>query len=110
MRSDLDKYMAQRNIDAFIIPATENEDSYQNYLTGGVKAHAMTIKKRGEAPVLIVNHMEIDEAKKSGLEVLTYDIFNNTEIAKQFGRGTPAARLELWRRILAHFNISGNIT
>src|SRR5574341_2080807 len=100
MRSDLDRLMTERNIDTFIIPGTEASNFYRDYLTGGVSASAMVVKKRGSDPVLVVNGMEIDEAAKSGFQVITYDEFDQIEIFKQHGRETEAAMAALWERII----------
>ncbi len=110
MRSDLDRLMAERNLDAFIIPAVEDRNPYRDYLTGGVHAAALVIKKRDENPRLIVNHMEIDEAKKSGLPTQTFDDFKYGDIVKEHGRGTAAAQRALWMRILSDLGVTGRLT
>jgi len=110
MRSDLDVLMAERGLDAFIIPGTETDSSHRDYMTGGVKAHCAVIKKQGAAPVLIANPMEIDEAAKSGLEVLTNDDFNLMGIIKEHGRGTAAAQAAYWQAVFDRFEISGTVT
>ena len=110
MRSDLDRLMAERGIDAFIIPATEGVSPQRDYLTGGIQAHPLVIKKRGSAPVLIAKAMERDEAAKSGLAVLTYEDFRNSDLEKQHGRNTINARAALWERIIEHFEITGMLT
>src|SRR5262245_980150 len=102
--------MTERNIDAFVIPGTENQDPYRDYLTGGVSASALVVKKRGEDPLLIVNLMEVDEAAKSGLRVMTYDEFDEPAIHKRFGRGTAEAKAALWHAIFDKLSISGNVT
>jgi len=110
MRSDLDQLMAERQIDAFIIPGSEGRNTYRDYLTGGAHASAMIVKKRGEEPILIVNHMEIDEARKSGLPVMTHDEFNMGEIFKKHGRGTPEARAALWEQYIEKLGLHGRVT
>ncbi|NJL95917.1 MAG: hypothetical protein HC915_20395 [Anaerolineae bacterium] len=110
MRSDIDRLMAERQLDAFIIPSHEGEDHARDYITGGVHASAMVVKKQGQPAVLVANHMEIDEAAKSGLEVLTFDAFNQTEILRQHGRGTEQAAQALWARMLDTFGIQGRYT
>jgi Xaa-Pro aminopeptidase len=110
MRSDLDHLMSARNIDAFFIPGTEGENTYRDYITGGVHASAMVVKKRDEAPVLIVSGMERDEAAKSGLQVMTYDAFNIHEIYKEHGRGTDKATAALWDQFITQLGVSGRVT
>ncbi|HLA44807.1 MAG TPA: M24 family metallopeptidase [Aggregatilineales bacterium] len=110
MRSDLDGLMAERNLDAFIIPGTEGHSPQRDYMTGGVHASAMVVKKRGEAPILIVNHMEIDEAKKSGLTVMTLDDFHYSEIVTKHGRVSAATRKALWEQYIEKLGIQGRLT
>ena len=110
MRSDLDRLMGERDIDAFFIPGTEGHNTYRDYVTGGVHASALVVKKINEAPVLIVNAMERDEAAKSGLQVMTYDAFNLHAIYEEHGRGTPKANAALWDQIIRQLGVSGRVT
>lgn len=110
MKSDLDGLMLEHNLDAFIIPNTEGENFHRDYLTGGVHASATVIKKHGSGAVLIVSPMEVDEAAKSGLHVMTFNDFDIININKKHGRNTPEARAALWENILAHFEITGRVT
>ncbi len=110
MRSDFDDLMLAHQLDAFIIPPTEGHNPHRDYLTGGVHASGMIIKKRGESPILVVNHMEIDEAQKSGLPVLTFDRFKREEFWKQHGRDTMPALAAWWGEILQQMEIRGRIT
>jgi Xaa-Pro aminopeptidase len=102
--------MQERQIDAFIIPGNEGPNAARDYLTGGVKASALVVKKRGQAPILIVNHMEVEEAHKSGLLVMSYDEFNAMEIAQKYGRGTVKAKAALWEAIFTKLEIRGRLT
>jgi Xaa-Pro aminopeptidase len=110
MRSDLDALMQSRNFDAFIIPPIELESPQRTYITGVIRANALVIKKRGQDPILIVNHMEAEEAAKSGLPVMTYDAFEIDKINREHGRGTSEAFRALWERILMQLGITGRIT
>lgn len=110
MRSDLDNLMQERQIDAFIIAGDEGPNPARDYITGGIKASALIVKKQGAAPVVIVNHMEIEEAQKSGLPVMTYDEFNAAEIAQKYGRGTVKAQSALWEAIFTQLGIRGRLT
>lgn len=111
MRSDLDRLMAERNLDAFFIPDIEGENIYRDYLTGGVHVSPFIVKKRGEAPVLIVSGMEQDEAAKSGLPVLTYEEIGRIElIRKHGGRNSNAELTAFLSLLLDKFDIHGRIT
>lgn len=110
MRRDLDRLMTERGIDAFLIPANEGANPHRDYLTGGIHAHPLIVKKQGSDPVLIAKAMEIDEARKSGLPVMTYEEFKNSDIEKQHGRNTVGAVAGLWERVINYFEISGMLT
>lgn len=110
MKADLDRLMAERSIDVLMIRGTEGEDPDRHYLTNGVHASAMVIKKRGQDPFLIVNGMEIEEAQKSGYTVHNYtDIFSYAEIFQTVGNDLNAVQREVTRRIFEHFDIKGRV-
>ena len=110
MRHDLDRLMTERELDAFIIPGNEGHNAYRDYITGGVKASALVIKKRDADPILIVNHMETDEAKKSGLPVMTHDDFDLMAIIQEHGRGTEASAAAFWGRVFDKLDLRGKLT
>ena len=69
MKKHLDELMAKRGLDAFIIGGGEQTNTPRYYLTNGAHiTHGWVFKKQGDAPMVVVNGMELDEAKKSGLE------------------------------------------
>lgn len=71
MKSDLDALMETRNLDALLVLGDAEHNPPMTYLVGGGHvAHAVLIKKRGEAPILFCNAMEREEAAKSGLNVV----------------------------------------
>ncbi len=70
MKSDLDRLMAARNLDGFIVVSDESYNAVRDYLTNGARVTGgYVLKKRGEPAHMIVNGMEIEEAKASGLTV-----------------------------------------
>jgi hypothetical protein len=109
MKSDLDQLMEDRKIDAFIILGSEHADRDRDYITNGIHASATVIKKRGNDPVLIVNPMEVDEAKKSGLVVYTNHDFDFVQILKDHGGDREAMMREYYRNILTKLDVSGRV-
>ncbi|MBI5930246.1 MAG: aminopeptidase P family protein [Chloroflexi bacterium] len=109
MKSDLDRLMAERNIDALIIPGNEEANPYRDYLANGVHASATVIKKRGSDPVLIANGMELDEAAKSGLKVHNMTDFGMAEILQKYRSDQQAVSREFWRNILTTLGIKGRV-
>lgn len=110
MRRDLDTLMAERHIDAFIIPGDEGKIPHRDYITGGVHASAIVIKKVNTEAVLIVSGMERDEAAKSGLRVMTYEDFNWGQIRQEHGVGTAAAAKAFWTACLDTLEVGGRVT
>lgn len=107
MKSDLDRLMAARQLDAIIVAGGEGENTPRHYLTNGASiTGGYVIKKRGDAPVLIVNPMEIEEAAKSGLQVFTYHDFGWAELLQQAEGERTRAEVGLWTRMLEHFGIA----
>lgn len=106
MRSDLDRLMTERDLQAIIVAGGEFQNTYRAYLSNGVDIHGgMTIKKRGSAPVLIVSVMEIENAAKSGLEALTFDDFQWDEIVAKAEGDQNKMQLGLWGNIFERFAI-----
>jgi Xaa-Pro aminopeptidase len=106
MRSDLDRLMTERDLQAIIVAGGEFQNTYRAYLSNGLDIHGgMTIKKRGSAPVLIVSVMEIENAAKSGLEVLTFDDFHWDEIVAKAEGDQNKMQLGLWGNIFERFAI-----
>lgn len=110
MKADIDRYMAADGIDALLILPGEHEDPYRAYLSNGAHFSGAVVKKRGEAPVLIANVMELDEAAKSGLKVYNYNDFGLADYMKEF-RGDRDMVYRAWyRRIFEELGVRGKLT
>jgi Xaa-Pro aminopeptidase len=97
MKQDLDRLMTERGLAAVTVSGTPKTSRDLFYMTGPIAVmQSRLIKKRGQAPVLIVSGMERDEAAKSGLEIKTYadlDIMKITREAKDPLEGSVIAFL-----------------
>ncbi|MBI5959911.1 MAG: hypothetical protein HY866_14325, partial [Chloroflexi bacterium] len=107
MKTDLDRLMAERNIDVLFTLPTETEDPYRAYLSGGVQFSGMVIKKRGEPLVLISPDMERDEAAKSGLTVYSFEHFGFSELLREHQNNLQAVRPAWYRRVFEELNVRG---
>lgn len=106
MRSDLDRLMAARELQAILVTGGEQPNTARRYLSNGVDIHGgMTIKKHGAEPVLIVGIMEVEEAAKSGLQVYTHNDFEWAQLLKAAEGNGEKALPEYYRRILAKLEI-----
>ena len=84
MKTDLDRLMGERNLNALLVtgPAQYNPSMY--YMTGGVHlTKADLIKGVGKEPILYYNSMERDEAAKTGLATKNLNTFNYMSLLKE---------------------------
>ncbi len=109
MKSDLDRLMEERNIDAVFTLPGEHYDTYRAYLANGADFSGMVFKKRGHDPVLLANLMEVDEAARSGLTVYSYEDFEYGKILKESEGDRNTASLLLYRRVFDKLAITGNV-
>ncbi|MCS6835980.1 MAG: M24 family metallopeptidase [Anaerolineae bacterium] len=109
MRADLDTLMAERKLDAILVGGGEQYNDVRDYLSYGARiTGGLIVKRRDHAPLLTVSGMELDEARKSGLECTTYaemgfyDLLQETDDrllveARLWGRALARAGLERGR-------------
>lgn len=109
MRSDLDRLMHEYNLDAIVVLSDETPNTFRDYLTGRAKAHGNIFKKRDEQGVIVVSGMEVDEAAKSGLRVMTYHDFDFASLYNQFGDQPARLRRELFLNYFRQLEIRGRV-
>ena len=111
MKSDLDRLMAARGMDALIAYCNEAYSPPVDYLANGAHVtRAMIIKKRGSEPVMVVNAMEVEEAKKSGLQVYTESELGLPDLVKELNGDREKAQPIFWERCLRKVGVeSGTI-
>jgi Xaa-Pro aminopeptidase len=84
MKTDLDKIMQDRKIDALLVLGDAEHNSPMYYMTGGGHVNAATlIKPRGKDATLFHNDMEREEAAKSGLKTVSYSKYSLKELRKE---------------------------
>jgi Xaa-Pro aminopeptidase len=104
MKKELDHLMEKRDLDAIIVAGGEGYSDVRDYMSNG--AHitgGFIVKKRGEMPCLVVNGMEIEEARKSGCPCVTYGEIGYYDMVKQYG--VQDAPVLFWGRVLAHAGV-----
>jgi len=107
MKSDLDRLMQEKNIDAILVtgPAQHNPAMY--YMTGGGHlTSADLIKARGKAPVLFYNPMERDEAAATGLQTKNLTDYNLKELLKQTDGDTVRAVALRYKQMLSEHGLT----
>lgn len=101
MKSDLDRLMETRGLAGLVVECSEAFSAERDYLTGGVAiTGGKIVKKRGGDPILIVNPMETEEAKKSGLRTLSYTDLGWQDLIKAAEGNWIAAEVPFWERCL----------
>src|SRR4051812_27968770 len=111
MKSDLDQLMAKRGLDAIIVTGDEHGNPMRNYLTNGAAVTGgYVLKKRGSAPIMVVNSMEIEEAAKSGLKVYSFNDFEWGALLTSLDGDIGKATVTFWKRMLQKIEVeSGKI-
>lgn len=101
MKSDINRLMEERDLDAILVTGPGQHNPPMVYLTGGAHlTRADVIQARGRMPVLFHASMERDEAAKSGLETRDLAAFNFHQIVKESNGDVLKAYVILYRRML----------
>ncbi len=108
MKSDIDRIMEERGLQTlFVVIGNHVYSPPLDYLIGRIElSGGMAVKKRGEAPVLVVNPMEVQEAGHSGLQVISFTEMGMPEIVKETGGDVGQTQARLWSNILRSLNIA----
>ncbi|MBN1287822.1 MAG: aminopeptidase P family protein [Anaerolineae bacterium] len=108
MKSDLDRLMIERELDALVILKASHADVMaMNYMTGNASlGAAYLIKKSGEPAALICGAFERDEAAKSGLQVSILQDYDLTNLRKEHKDDAFGLQVALWNNIFAAFDIN----
>lgn len=111
MQSDLDRLMAERNIDAFVVEGPDGLNSANpafNYFVKGQHLTGTVVKKRGQPTTLIHSAWEQVQAQATGLELVQNDRWNLRDIMQETG-SRFAAVVEYRRRMLNDLGIGGRV-
>lgn len=105
MRADLDRLMAERGLEAIIVGGGEQYSDARDYLSSGAHiTSGLIVKRRDHAPLLVVSGMELEEARKSGLECLTYAELGLYDLLQETD-DRLLAEARLWGRALARVGL-----
>lgn len=109
MRSDIDRLMQEFNLDWIVVLGGEGPNTYRDYLTRRAKAGGSIFKKRGEKAIFITGQMELDEAAKSGLTIMTGHDFGYADLYKQFGDQPAVLRREMFLQQFRKLGVTGRV-
>ena len=112
MKSDIDRLMAERNLDAIIVQGPDGLGAVNapfNYLVKGEHLTGNVLKVQGRPAQLLFNAMERQQAEATGLDLVPMGRWDVPGIYKQFPGDRLAASVELWRQILGDLGVKGRI-
>ena len=107
MKQDIDRLMKERGLDAIVVAGKVHGNPAMYYLTNGTVG-GYVLKKRGEKPVLLCSPIEREEAAASGLAIVNMSKYDFMSILREKA-DRLAAVVELYRRIFADLEVSGNV-
>ena len=110
MKQDLDRLMADRDLDALWITGPANHNPAMVYFTGVANiTRADLIKKRGEPPVLFHYPMEREEAARTGLRCRNLNEFKLDQILHEAqGNGARAGAIRI-ARMFRELGVRGRV-
>ncbi len=106
MKADLDHLMASRSLQAIVVVGDELYSAERDYLTNGARVTGgLVIKQRGAAPVMVVNPMEIEEARGSGLAAISWQELGHAQLLEEAGGERERIQVVLWQRALQRLKV-----
>ncbi len=111
MRADLDRLMAERNLDALLVMGDARANTILSYLTGGAQLEgALVTKRRGGSLTLVHGSMERDTAAATGLNLVDRDSHYNTYTLLQKHNGDALeARADLLAQVVRDQGLNGRL-
>lgn len=106
MKADLDRLMAARELQAIVVTGDELYSAERDYLCGGARVTGgLVIKARGAAPVMVVNPMEIEEARDSGLPVISLQDLGWAQLLQEADGDRERVQVSIWQRALQRLEV-----
>ena len=108
MISDIDRLMRDRKLDAILVTGGEEFNTARYYLSKGARiTHGAIFKVAGEPALLVCNRMELEEAQRSGLAVMTDVELGYYERYKQAKGDSLKATTRHWSDVLTRLGARG---
>ncbi len=107
MKTDLDRIMAERELDAILITGGAQHNPTMYYFTGGRHiSQADLVIRRGAGPVLFCYPMERDEAARTGLETRNLADYRFNELLKQTDGNVLRATIMRYQNVLTDLGVT----
>lgn len=111
MKSDIDRLMEERNLQAFLVIGSSGGNPIMNYLTGGAHLeNALIIKRLGEPMTLIHGAMERDTAAETGLALIDRDqMYNQYKFLQKHDGDQLAAAVDYLGEVIRDNRLFGRL-
>lgn len=111
MKQDLDRLMAERNLDAVLVVGNSAGNPVMNYLTGGAHLErALVLKRRGGPLTLVHGGMERDTAAATGLRLIDRDAqYNHMRYLQEHDGNRLAAEVAYLADVIHDENLRGRL-
>lgn len=114
MKSDLDQLMQEAELESLLVLGGVAHNASMAYFTGSANLSdgaipTLTLKKRGQPPVLFHHAMERDEAARTGLATKSLQDYDHLQLIREAGGDTVLATVRLLSRIFAEYQVAGRV-
>lgn len=111
MKSDLDRLMADRNLDALLVMGDASGNPIMNYLTHGEQLERALIVKRRNGPMTLIHGgMERDNAARTGLRLIDRDQhYNPYELLKKHDGDMLAMQVDYLQQVVRDEQLTGRL-
>src|SRR4051812_9685974 len=111
MKSELDRLMEERNLQAFLVMGNSGGNPVMNYLTGGAHLeNALILKRRGGPLTLIHGSMERDTAAATGLALVDRDqVYNQYKFLQKHDGDQMAATVDYLGSVIRDNQLLGRL-
>lgn len=111
MKTDINRLMKERKMDALFVSGSTRDNPAMYYLTNGAKIgeYSLLVKQRDKDAILIVIGMERDEASASGLQIIELSHFDLPKLLQEESGNKLAAHARMIVSIFQELEISGRV-
>jgi Xaa-Pro aminopeptidase len=111
MKSDIDRFMQESDIDALLIVGSARHNAAMTYFTGIVHvSNSYVLKKRNRAPILFHSAMERDEAARTNMQTKNLDDYDSQKLLQQAEGNSVLADALRFKQIFDEFKVEGRIS
>ena len=112
MKADLDRLMADRHLDAFLVMGDSAGNPILQYLTGNIHLERAIVIKKAAEPVMTLIHgaMERDNAQRSQLRLVDRDaVYNPYDLLRKHAGNALEAQCDYLQQVMADFALQGRV-